>query len=56
MEGIDCELCGEDIDYCNCLRCDSCEELFLVGELKTGPAESELCPTCFVRKEICVLG
>lgn len=53
MEGIDCELCGEDIDYCTCLRCESCEELFIADSQKPGPA---LCLGCSLEKEACVLG
>jgi hypothetical protein len=27
-----CELCHERVDYCSCLRCMDCEELFLDSE------------------------
>ena len=53
MEGIICDLCEEDLDYCTCNRCDLCEELFLADDLNVGQEGDdleELCITCFTKK------
>ena len=46
MEGVNCELCSEDIDYCECLRCEICEELFLINDLDPDPDVVNLCKKC----------
>jgi len=46
MEGINCELCSEDIDYCECLRCEICEELFSINDLDPDPDVVNLCKKC----------
>lgn len=40
MEPTDyqCEICGEALDYCTCLRCAECETLYEESE--------EVCPRC----------
>jgi hypothetical protein len=41
-----CELCHEKVDYCPCLRCMDCEELFLDTEEWESGDDGPICVRC----------
>ena len=50
MDEERCDLCGLRVDFCGCVRCFGCEELFPETEDDEGWGEDEdgeaLCPSC----------
>ena len=43
MDGINCECCGSDTAYCDCYRCQDCEELYAAPEVDS---DADDCPYC----------
>lgn len=42
-----CEVCGEPVDYCPCVRCMTCELLYLDSVVMKYDKEGwPICPTC----------